>query len=138
CPDRLVLSVGLDHIVGRRIGLFATLCGPGDVPYDTGHRRWRRCPPTRTDAFRAPGFQTRSRLRIPDIHPWRAGDIYETPACVGFVLPEPDRHRPEGSEHSVVVGRCLWNELENIPMLDHLAAVIDPEDVDSGIILVPR
>ena len=44
----------------------------------------------------------------------------------------------EVSEHAVVVGCRLRDDLEHIPVLDYLAVGVDSEDVDTGVVMVTR
>ncbi len=42
----------------------------------------------------------------------------------------------QGSEHPVVVGRDVGDHLEDVPVLDDPAVVVEAEDVDSGVVVV--
>jgi len=50
----------------------------------------------------------------------------------------PDTTSDMCLKHGVLVGRFAWHNLEHIPMFDDFATLIEPEDVDSGIIMVSR
>jgi hypothetical protein len=41
-------------------------------------------------------------------------------------------------EHPVLVGGGLRDDLQQVPVLDHLAVSVEPEDVDAGILIVTR
>jgi hypothetical protein len=41
-------------------------------------------------------------------------------------------------EHPVLVGRGLRDDLQHVPVLDHLAVPAEPEDVDPGVLIGPR
>jgi hypothetical protein len=41
-------------------------------------------------------------------------------------------------EHPVLVGRGLRDDLQHVPVLDHLAVLVEPEDVDPGALIVTR
>jgi hypothetical protein len=40
-------------------------------------------------------------------------------------------------EHLVLVGRGLRDDLQHVPVFDHLAVLVEPEDVDPCILMIP-
>jgi hypothetical protein len=45
-------------------------------------------------------------------------------------------HYKAASEHCVFIGRRLWHDLEDVPVFDDSAAVVEAEDVDPGPIMI--
>jgi hypothetical protein len=41
-------------------------------------------------------------------------------------------------EHSILVGGCLGDDLQDVPVLNELAVLVEPEDVDPGVVMVTR
>ena len=41
-------------------------------------------------------------------------------------------------EHPILVGGCLGDDLQDVPVLNDLAVLVEPEDVDPGVVMVTR
>lgn len=55
---------------------------------------------------------------------------------VAYVSVAVRRRAGRGSEHGVVVLGGGWDHLEDVPVFDDLAACVETEDVDAGVLLV--
>src|SRR5260221_14130955 len=103
-------------------------------------------PETKTPAKRA-GVCHRTTDLLAGFLTWSASRSAQITTTHGTLARGPRCSRAAGSrpfktfprlKHSIAIGGRGRNDLEHVPMLDDLARLGQAEDVDPGIILVPR